>query len=187
MIMRRRKKSSAGMTLVEAMVAITILAIAAVGSLSFQYQVAGHSKIATAQLAATRTAQLLLEDWKSTGASDKYKPSALGLGFSTALSVPSSFSAPSGLGSTLNKAVYAITVDGLPMLVMLQSQNVAQDTVAQVTLRQLSVTVEFGAPSSSDIGKGGSLGEMSDLLSERLKNIPPVTLSTYCRVDASGG
>lgn len=183
MTSRRGSKFAAAVTLVEAMVATVILAIGAVGSLSFQYHVAHQSKTAKAQLAAARTAQLLLEDWKSTGGSDKYKPSSLGLGFTSALSVPSNFSTEGGLGSVLNNAVYGIMIDGFPTLVMLQSRNISHDSAADVTLRQLSITVKFGAPAE----KNDSSAEMASRLDAHLEAIAPVTLSTYTRVDASGG
>lgn len=179
----RRSKFAAAMTLVEAMVAISVLTVGAVGSLSFQYHVAHQSKTAKAQLTAARMAQLLLEDWKSTGGSDKYKPSSLGLGFTSALAVPSSFSTNGVLGSVLNNSVYGIMIDGFPTLVMLQSKDIAHDSTADITLRQLSVTVKFGAPAE----KNDSAGNMASLLDAHLEAITPVTMSTYTRVDAAGG
>ena len=175
---KRPDRGATALTLVEVVVAMAILAIAALGSLSYQYHAAVHSRIANAQVAATRIAQLLLEDWKSTGGSDKYKPSDLKLGFSAALSVPSDFTIPSGLGTTLNNAVYAITIDNLPMLVMLKYKDVAQDLIAQVTLRQVAVIARFGASSAA----GGPTS-----IDDRLKKMPPVVLTTYVRVDAASG
>lgn len=49
------------------MVAMAVLAIATLGTLSYQYHSAKHSRIAKLEMTATRTAQLLLEDWKSSG------------------------------------------------------------------------------------------------------------------------
>jgi hypothetical protein len=77
------------------------------------------------------------------------------------------------LGSPLNQAVYAITIDELPMLVMLTQKDVAQDTAGAI-LRQLGVIVEFGTVSA-------------DTTAGRLEDIPPVILTTYVRADASGG
>ncbi len=176
-----------GFTLIEAMIAIVVLAVGAAGFLSFQYHGARHTQIAQAQLSATRIARLVLEDWKSTGASAQYNPADLDLGFSRALGVPSGFSSPSGLGSTLRDSVFAIAIDELPMLVMLQSKDVAQDSVSDLTLRQLSVTVGFGSPSKVDIEKYSSLSRLSSMMSDYLANIPSITLSTYARIDSSGG
>ena len=166
----KRPKFAAAVTLVEVMVAMAILTIAALGALSYQYHAAGHARIARAQSAATHVAQLLLEDWKSTGGSEKYDPSILALGFSSPLPIPAKWPNVKAmvLAKPLNSAVYAISVDDLPMLVMLSWEDVAYDTTAGLKLRQLGVTVKFGVVS-------------------QLENIPPVALTTYVRDDASGG
>jgi len=173
MTIKRRKFASA-VSLVEVIVATVVLSIITIGAMSYEYHTSRDAKIASAQIAATRTAQLLLEDWKSTGGSIDYNPSALGLGFSAASTIPSGFSDQSGLGVPQNNAVYAITVDEMPILVMLTRKDVAQDIVTGTTLRQLAVIVEFGTL-AADTGAG------------RLENIPPLILTTYVRADASGG
>ena len=157
-------------TLVEVMVAMVILAIAALGALSYQYHAAGHVRIARAQSAATHVAQLLLEDWKSTGGSEEYDPSILAVGFSSPQPIPAKWTDVKAmvLAEPLNSAVYAVTIDDLPMLVMLSWEDVAYDTTAGLKLRQLAVTVKFGVVN-------------------QLENIPPVALTTYVRDDASGG
>ncbi len=146
----KQARFAAAVTLVEVMVAAAIMGVATIGALSYQYHAAGHSKIARAQMCGTRTAQLLLEDWMSTGGSKEYDPAALELGFS------------SGSGA------YAVTVDDVPMLVELNWRDVDNDAEANMTLRELSVAVEFGT------GSG-------------LEQIRPVVLTTYVRTDASGG
>jgi len=175
----KRGKFAAAVTLIEVMVATAILVIATTGALSYQYHAARDAQIARAQIAATRTAQLLLEDWKSTGGSREYNPATLGLGFSSALSIPSHFSQGQGggLGSPLHEAINAITVDDVPMLVMLTWQDVTQDDQAQVKLRQLAVIVEFGTASK----------EEETEISKRLEYIKPVILTTYVRISASSG
>jgi hypothetical protein len=172
-----RYKFIAGNTLIEAMVTVVFVTIASLGGLSYQYHAAGHTRIAQGQITATRTAQLLLEDWMSTGGSTEYDPTALGFGFSSTQAVPADFAVPTGLGQTLNGTVYAIEVDGLPMVVMLKYNDVDEDVIARVKLRQLSICVAFGEV----IG-----GELT--LSEcRVGNTQPITLTTYVRVDAAGG
>jgi hypothetical protein len=169
----KRRKFAAAVTLVEVVVATAVLVIASMGALSYEYHAARDAQVARAQITATCTAQLLLEDWMSTGGSKNYDPAKLGLGFSSASAIPADFSQAEGLGSPLNRAVYAITIDELPMLVMLTQNDVAQDTGGAV-LRQLGVIVEFGTVSE-------------DTTAGRLENIPPVILTTYVRADASGG
>ncbi len=173
----KRYKFIAGVTLIEAMVTTVFVAIAALGGLSYQYHAAGHARIAQAQMTATRTAQLLLEDWMSTGGSTEYDLSALGFGFSSALAVPADVAAPTGLGQTLNSAVYSNELDGLPMVVMLKYNDVDEDATARVKLRQLSIFITFGEVIDGRLA-----------VSERwLGGIRPVTFSTYVRVDAAGG
>jgi hypothetical protein len=169
----KRRKFASAISFVEVIAATAVFGIAITGALSYQYHAAKNAKIAQAQIAATCTAQLLLEDWMSTGGSQNYDPAKLELGFSSASAIPADFSQEEGLGSPLNQAVYAITIDKLPMLVMLTKKDVAQDTTGAI-LRQLGVIVEFGTLSK-------------DTTAGRLENIPPVILSTYVRADASGG
>jgi prepilin-type N-terminal cleavage/methylation domain-containing protein len=175
-----RPKVSKALTLIEVMLAMAILTIAALGALSYQYYAAGHARIAHAQITAVRTAQLLLEDWKSTGGSKEYDLTTLGLGFSSRLFVPSQWSQGQGegLGSPLRSSAYAITVDGFPMLVTLRWEDIAQDTIAAIKLRQLAVIVRFG-----EIDDQGTL----TFPESYLENISSLILTTYVRLDASSG
>ncbi len=179
MIVKRPKFASA-VTLIEVMLAMTILTIAALGALGYQYYAAGQARIARAQITGVRTAQLLLEDWKSAGGSEEYDLTALGLGFSSRLFIPSQWSQGhgGGLGSPLRSSAYSTTVDGLPMLVTLRWEDVAHDTVAEIKLRQLAVIVRFG-----EIDSQGNLTFPEGYL----EKVSPLILTTYVRLDASGG
>ncbi len=176
MTIHKRKFASA-VTLIEVMAAMAILVISSIGALSYQYHSARDAKKARAQVVATRIAQLLLEDWKSTGGSSAYDPRILGLGFSSPAPIPSHFSEEMGqdLGSPLRDAVYNITVDDVRMMVMLTWSDVAQDTVSGVLLRQLNVTVVFGS------------SEQETSREKPEENLGPVVLTTYVRVDGAGG
>lgn len=169
-----RGRFACGMTLLEVMMAASILVVASLGALHCQYYVAGHGKVAGATMAAANTAQLLLEDWKSTGGSLEYDPSDLGLGFSSAQAIPSGFATPEGLGAVLHDGVHSIVMNNVPMLVMLKYLDVNSDDLAKTTLRQLAVVVHFEAPAND--------GEDT-----RFSEMPPVTLVTYTRLDASNG
>lgn len=165
-------------TLIEAMTAIAVLSIIAVGSLNFQYFAARDSKLSKSQITATRTAQLLLEDWMSTGGSDDYNPAYLGLGFSSVNSSPPDLTKYSSLGNRLRDTLYVVNVDDVQMLVMLISKDVAYDAAAKIKLRQLSVYVSFGivfSDNNNTIEKAES------------DTFKPVILTTYVRVDAGGG
>ena len=170
----RRGKCAAAVSLIEVMVATVVLAMTVIGASSYQYHAARDGQIARAHMAATRTAQLLLEDWMSTGGSREYDPSTLGLGFSSTISVPAHFSqgGGGGLGSPIHDGVHLVTVNDIPMIVMLTWKDIAEDTQAQVILRQLSVIVEFGE-------EGQTI--------EQLANIESVVLTTYVRISASSG
>jgi type II secretory pathway pseudopilin PulG len=172
----KRVNVASGVSLIEVMVATAILVFGTIGALSYEYHVTRDARIAGAQIAATRTAQLLLEDWMSTGGSDAYDPSALKLGFSSALDIPTDFGQgqADGLGTPLRDAIYAITVDDVPMLVMLAWKDVAHDTTAEVKLRQVAIIVEFGTVSE-------------ETMTDCLEGMRPVILTTYVRVDAAGG
>ena len=173
-LLGKAKKMRRAVTLVEVIVATAVLVIATTGTLSYQYYAAKDAKIARAQIIGTRTAQLLLEDWMSTGGSDEYDPAALGLGFSSVSTVPSGFE---GMGSPLNNNAYSITVDEVPLLVILSWSDVDYDAVSDVILRRLNAIVTFGSASPDE----------NENLTQQLKLIRPVILTTYVRIDASGG
>jgi len=124
---RQRIIFSGGTTLVETLVAMAVLAIAAIGALGYQYHSARHSRTAKFELTATRTAQLLLEDWKSCGGAADYDPRQLGLGFS----------------KSHNNKFYLIEVDDLPMFVRLMHRDLDHDATAGVTLREISVVMRW--------------------------------------------
>ncbi len=162
----KRPKSVASFTLIETMVATVILAIAALGALSLQYHTAGHGRIAREQTTSTRTAQLLLEDWKSNGAAANYDPATLGLDFSPSSVQPEDIDfimEYNQMGSLLNGMLQHVTIDDVPMKALLAWKAV--DTDGTMELRQLSVIIKWD--------------ENSD--------ITPVVLTTYVRVDISGG
>jgi prepilin-type N-terminal cleavage/methylation domain-containing protein len=166
-------KVSKAFTLIELMMTIAIVVIAVVGTMGYQYYAAKQSQIAFAQTTATRTAQLLLEDWQSTGGATTYDPLQLQFGFSSA-PVPSDFTMGLSLGSVLNNVIYTITVNNVPMSIMLSWCDVANDSVAQTTLLQLRAMVRW---QQGYILQGGTT-----------LCISPVVLTTsYIRLDAQGG
>lgn len=171
-----KRKFARAVTLTEVMAAIAILIISSTGALSYQYYSAKDAKKARAQIVATRVAQLLLEDWKSTGGSKEYNPQTLGLGFTSALEVPAHYSngAGVGLGSPLHDSVHEIDIDDITLVVMLTWADVAEDEVSGVILRQLDITV-----TEDEAWKGNN--------EKKLAELNPVILTTYVRVDAAGG
>jgi len=169
-----RRRWARAVCLAEVIAAMAILSIAAVGALGYQYHANKQARVAHAQITATRIGLLLLEDWKSTGGSTEYDPTTLQLGFESVF-IPGYFSQGQGVGvgTPLHNEAYTITVDNVPLVMMLKWQDVETDTIAEMTLRQLSAVVKFDEPE----GVSGSLA---------LYN-PAIILTTYVRLDASGG
>lgn len=153
-----------GSNLIEVMVAVMILAIAAVGALGYQYHAAIQTEIAGAETASTHIAQMLLEDWKGTGGSSSYNPIILDSSFSKSR-IPSDFDMAGVGGNTLHGTAYGITFNNIPMLVVLKWQNVDTDPVTLTVLRQLSTIVRW----------------------EDRPELAPVVLTTYIRLDSTGG
>ena len=135
-------KVSKAFTLVELMIVVAIIAVAAIGALDYQYYAAKHARVAHIQTIAGRTAQLFLEDWKSTGGLTTYNPLNLQLGFSSA-TVPVGFTMGEPIGSILNNSVYTITVNNVQMLTILSWSDVDTDAIAGTTLRELMAMVRW--------------------------------------------
>lgn len=175
--MVKQFKFARGVTLIEAMVAMSAMAIIAMGAISSQYHSARHSRTSRLQIVATRTAQLLLEDWKSTGGDENYDPTDLGLGFSSLSPIPSELTYYSNTaGTPLNDAIYKITVDGLPMLVMLKWRDIADPYgISEICLRELTVIVSLDKTVTEDAANLS--------LKSGPNNLRPVIMATYARVD----
>jgi len=176
-LITNRMRIARASTLPEVMITTVVVAIAALGGLSYEYLSAKHTKIAVSQMTATRTARLLLEDWKSTGGSAEYRPSSLGLGFSGISPFPDGIASPAELDGMASNGAYSAQSDGLPMVITLRYKDVAYDESADVKLRQLSILVSFGEVVDGQL-----------VLSARwLETIRPVTLTTFVRTDGSSG
>jgi hypothetical protein len=142
------------MTLVEVMLAVAVIVVAALGTLCYEYLCVDQVHAARAQLAATRVGQLLLEDWKSSGGSENYNPEDLQMGFT--------------LPPELPKGTYMTMIDGLPLYISMASDTVAVDSFAGIELRKISVSVRW----RNDSGEG--------VLSD---DDPRIVLTTYVRRD----
>ncbi len=73
----KRPRSVAGLTLVEVMVAIVVMAIAALGASAFRYHAALGVRKADLQTDAARTALLLCETWRGASGPDTFNPTQL--------------------------------------------------------------------------------------------------------------
>ena len=68
----KRAKCADGLTLVEVMFAVLIIAVVALGALSYGYHGAGQIRHAREYATAVRIAYFLLEDWKASSGSALY-------------------------------------------------------------------------------------------------------------------
>lgn len=144
-------------TLIEVVITIAILAIVSLGAISYQFHAVQQARVGNTKMAAARIGSLLLENWKSFGGSDTYDPTALNLGI-----------------AKLNEGgnMYSVTVDGVPFYMSLLSRDIDTSAITGVTLRELSVFVQWRPDYQQETP------EVSD---------PGSTFYTYVRRDQSGG
>ena len=71
-----RKKRNAGVSLIEVMVAITVLAVAALGASGYRYYSHLNARNADMQITAARIALLLCESWHGVNGDETYDPVA---------------------------------------------------------------------------------------------------------------
>lgn len=72
--MENLKKHQTGLTLIEVMIVVLIIAVAIIGAMSFRFFCVTDSKKADVQVNAARIASMLLENWKGSGAPSPYNP-----------------------------------------------------------------------------------------------------------------
>jgi hypothetical protein len=152
----RHIHKNSGVTLIEALAASLVVAILALGGLSYQYFGASNFRLAQAELAATRAGQLIIEDWKGSGAPDivNYDATDLGVGFEKP--------------DLSDNSYYTITIDGVKLYLLLSFADVETDDDAGVTLRQLNVKVQW----KKNFGSGSTPAKDDE-----------ITFSTYARLD----
>ena len=98
------RRTPCGVTLVEVMVAIVVIAVAVIGAMGYRYYCALDARKADVQITAARVALLLLEGWNGAGGGLDYDPEAAQFN-STELPVSSEEGSPAvpdgfkGLGS----------------------------------------------------------------------------------------
>jgi prepilin-type N-terminal cleavage/methylation domain-containing protein len=151
---KRANQFRGGVTLIEVMLALAVVVIAALGSLCYEYLCVDHVRYARAEMTATRIAQLLIEDWKSTGGADDYDPQDLNMGFTLPPEV--------GMGN------FMTVVDGIPLYISMDQGEVEKDTFAGIKLNRITVAVKWRKDFTS--------GPVTD-------SDPSITFNTYVRRD----
>lgn len=146
-----------GLSLVEVVVTIAVLLVVSLGAISYQFHAVRQDKNGRIKMAAARLGSLVMESWKSRGGSDAFDPSDLNLGILEIEGSPGK---------------YKMIVDEVPFYVTLDSTDINTNKVTGVTLRRLSVFVQW----RPDLGN--ETPQSSD---------PGSTFYTYVRQDQSGG
>jgi type II secretory pathway pseudopilin PulG len=123
----RSRRNLTGFTLLELVIAILILMVLSVGTIGYQYFAARMAMRANAEITVTRTARLVLDNWKKTGGDENFNLS----------SIDPEFDIISGSDK------YQITINELPMTVAISCQDIEYDNVAVVTLRQIQATIQW--------------------------------------------
>lgn len=155
------KRNAKGFTIVEAAMAMVVLTVVALGALSYEYLAVRHNSIAREDLVAARIAQLLIDDWKSTGGSKQYDPTELKIGITEAQDTGGKVPVD-----------YTIFIDGIHFFIKLKYSDIKKDKVADTTLRKLIANVYW---------------RRDHIDSEINVNDPSLTVITYTRLDSSGG
>ncbi len=154
------------MTLIEVLVAMLIISIAAFGGLSYGYHGAVQRRRARAHAGAVRVGRLLLEDWKANGGSIFYARAVRGTPNPLELDMGFEYVKITHKAGGLIECIYELTVDSIPMRIALTRPT------SYLRLVPLTVTVRW-------------LGDLSDSLTD--KNCLNVKLTTDVRIDQVGG
>ncbi len=112
----KRAKCADGLTLIEVMFTVLIIALVALGALSYGYHGAGQIRHAREYATAVRIAYFLLEDWKASAGSALYAAATPGVRNPLDLNVDGimSFEYPQE-----GDGIYEVTVDHIPLQIKL--------------------------------------------------------------------
>jgi type II secretory pathway pseudopilin PulG len=122
-------RSRRAFTLVDIMVAITILLVALIGTSSFRYYTTLDARKATARTTAARIGLTLCESWQGIGGTQTYNPathfgSALTITASTGPAKPEDFTLLGSYTIIVNGANYYITLSWKDVSTGLRALNI---------------------------------------------------------------
>lgn len=155
-MVKRKTSKPNGFSFIEMMIAILILAVVSLGTLSYQLHAVQRNTKSDTKMAAVRMGTLVIENWKSTGGSDGYDPTQQHLGIS----------------KVQNEDLYKVIIDNVPYYLSFTFQDLDTNVTTGVTLRELSVLVQWCEDCGDQIPGGSD---------------PSTTLYNYVRRDQSGG
>lgn len=142
--------------MLELVIASLILGVVSIGAIGYQYHARRMALRADAQITAARTARMILDNWKKTGGDENFDLESLQMGFV----------------KNKKRNDYNVTIEGLQMRVALNWEDIEQDEMAMVTLRQIEAVIQWRSDYQQD--------EVRD-------NDPSYIISTYVRKDEAGG
>lgn len=142
--------------MLELVIASLILGVVSIGAIGYQYHARRMALRADAQITAARTARMILDNWKKTGGDENFDLESLQMGFV----------------KNKKRNDYNVTIEDLQMRVALNWEDIEQDEMAMVTLRQIEAVIQWRSDYQQD--------EVRD-------NDPSYIISTYVRKDEAGG
>ena len=151
--MKRVVNKMSGLTLIEIMVSILIMAIVALGAMGYRYYTTIDTIKAEKQIAAARIALLLCESWRGVQGRSTYDPVA---NYQSDISISGSSQGPSVPGGLTSLSSYKILSEDTSYYATLAWKDVSSG------IRELNVAVEWdqrmnGTGLYSEIDKSYSL------------------------------
>jgi prepilin-type N-terminal cleavage/methylation domain-containing protein len=139
-----------GLTLIEIMIAMTMIAVGVLGAMMYRYHSALDARKADVQVGAERVALLILEGWKGAAGLPGYDPSTI----ATSLNSPHiAISSPSGGVCTVQLTGGTPTCYYVTLLPPTEPTDLDGDGTTDTTgIRMLEVEVKFygnGSPDTS--------------------------------------
>lgn len=132
-------KNRKAFTIIDVMIAVTILLIAVLGTSIYRYNADLSARKANLQATAVRTALLICESWDGSRGSKYFNPDAA---FSSNLNISPSEGPETPADFTV-RGSYTITIEGVNYYATLSWKNLAGD------LRALSVVIDWDSSSNN--------------------------------------
>ena len=146
----KRAKCADGLTLIEVMFAVLIIAVVALGALSYGYHGAGQIRHAREYATAVRIAYFLLEDWKASAGSALYAAATPGVRNPLDLNVNGIMSFEYFRGD----GIYKVTVDNIPLQIKL-SRPFGYQRLIPLTVAVSWETGSIALTTNARIDQGG--------------------------------
>jgi len=124
-----------GLTLIEVMIALTLLLLATLGTVAFRYYVSLNTQKAQKQATAARLALLVGESWKGQKGSNTFDAVT---NFDALLAIETSGTGPAAPGGHTHLETYKITSEGIHYYLTLSWQQISTDLI------EMNIQVAWG-------------------------------------------